>query len=569
MKLKKITILLLTLTLSFQAIAAVPAAYATELDEAQQSVVEEIQSVEITQSETTPDETTPDEMTQTEPISDDTTYDSDSEADTKESYIPQSENRFIDVDSDKYYYESVVWAAEKGITSGTSDTTFSPNNVCTRAQIVTFLWNSCGSPNPGSISTKFTDVSPNAYYYQAVQWAVQKGITAGTTETTFSPEKSCTRSQAVTFLWRAAGCPAYTKESSSISGNEASYFYDISQSKYYYDAVQWATEHCVTSGTGDNAFSPNNICTRAQIVTFLYHYLVTQATFTSNVTAPQLNAVMSDAYDRMTVTWYPSNGSEGYTVYRRAASSEDWIPLTTLYGANTASYTDTTAVAGVVYYYTVCAYYTVNGQQIFSRYNNTGICGTVRCFAEQQLQYRDIPYTTPSGLPKGATIASGGCGPSSVCNLGNNLLGWNTSIPQIAQIAVDSGARYNGGTNISTLLGAVQQQFGGFTYQYTSNDDTAFSAVQSGAMAVIHTSGTVKSSQYSQLLSSGGHFLCLLRVTDSTATIVDSYSYDGKWTANNVRREYITQTDTVGIVQCPLSVLAEVVDYYYIVNNAN
>lgn len=541
-------------------LGAVPTAYAAQTDP-ESSATDAVQpegSGDLTSTE--PVET----ATETEPNSDAENTDIKND---KQTNIAQSEIWFTDVDVDTYYYKSVAWAAKNGITSGTSDTTFSPGDDCTRAQIVTFLWNSCGSPEPDAASIQFTDVKPQAYYYQAVQWAVQNGITAGTTDTTFSPEESCTRSQAVTFLWRAAGCPSYTKETTA-SGQEASYFYDINQSKYYYSAVQWATERCVTSGTGDNAFSPRDICTRAHIVTFLYNLLEVRDTFSPSVSAPQLYEIASDAFDRITISWYASNGADGYAIYRKPVSSDEWVPIATVADANAVSYTDITAMAGIVYDYTVCAYNMDDGTQVFGRYDNTGISGTTRCFADQQTQYRNVSYTTLDGLPKGATIASGGCGPSSVCNLGNNLLGWNASIPQIAQIAVDSGARYNGGTNISTLLSAVQAQFGGFTYAYTSNDSNAFSAVDAGAMAIMHTNGTVKSSQYSQLLSSGGHFLCLLRVDGDTATIVDSYSYDGKWTATDVRRQNITQTDTVGIVQCPLSVLAEVVDYYYIVNRA-
>ena len=186
-----------------------------------------------------------------------------------------------------------------------------------------------------------------------------------------------------------------------------------------------------------------------------------------------------------------------------------------------------------------------------------------------QLQYTNIAYRTKSGLPAGATIASGGCGPSSVRNLGNNLLGWNTTIPKVAAIAVDCGARYNGGTTISTLLAALKTKsgYGGFTYEYTTSDATAIAAVKAGAMAIIHTAGAVGGT-YNKLLSSSGHFLCFAAVSGTTATIIDSCSYSGKWTANSVRKKYITTTSQTGVVQCSTSALSAAVDYYYIVKKA-
>ena len=184
-----------------------------------------------------------------------------------------------------------------------------------------------------------------------------------------------------------------------------------------------------------------------------------------------------------------------------------------------------------------------------------------------QLQYTNIAYCTKSGLPKGATIASGGCGPSSVRNLGNNLLGWNTTIPKVAQIAVDCGARYNGGTTISTLLAAMKKKYDGFTYEYTTSDATAIAAVKAGAMAIIHTAGAVGGT-YNKLLSTSGHFLCLATVSGTTATIIDSCVTTGKWTANSVRKKYIKTTNQTGVVKCSTTALSAAVDYYYIVKKA-
>ena len=171
-----------------------------------------------------------------------------------------SQNPFWDVSASAYYYDAVLWAVEEEITSGTSDTTFSPNASCTRAQAVTFLWRAAGSPAPDSRKNPFRDVSSNAYYYDAVLWAVENGITSGTSANTFSPNGTVTRAQTVTFLYRAAGSPA-------ASGSS---FTDVPSNAYYAAAVRWAVSHNITSGTSSSTFSPNGFCTRGQIVTFLY-----------------------------------------------------------------------------------------------------------------------------------------------------------------------------------------------------------------------------------------------------------------------------------------------------------
>lgn len=171
-------------------------------------------------------------------------------------------NPFTDVKEGEYYYEAVLWAAENGITEGTSDTTFSPNAPCTRAQIVTFLWRAAGSPAPKSSSNPFVDVSADAYYYSAVLWAVENGITNGTGDgSTFSPDAVCSRSEAVTFLHRAKGSPAAATHNT---------FTDVPSGAWYASAVDWAVEQQITNGTGGNTFSPAADCTRAQIITFLY-----------------------------------------------------------------------------------------------------------------------------------------------------------------------------------------------------------------------------------------------------------------------------------------------------------
>ena len=172
---------------------------------------------------------------------------------------PDKDLAFVDVPANAYYADAVAWAVENGITSGTSDTTFSPNAACTRAQMMTFLWRAAGSPKAAG-NNPFTDLDASAYYYDAVLWAVSEGITSGTSATTFSPDATVTRGQTVTFLYRANGSP-------TSSGNS---FADVAHDAYYANAVAWAVSEGITSGTGNNAFSPDADCTRAQIVTFMY-----------------------------------------------------------------------------------------------------------------------------------------------------------------------------------------------------------------------------------------------------------------------------------------------------------
>ena len=171
-------------------------------------------------------------------------------------------NLFRDVPSDAYYFEAVRWAVANNVTNGTSATTFSPEEGCTRAQAVTFLWRIAGKPAPTESKNPFTDVKEGTYYYNAVLWAVEKGITNGTSATTFSPDEVCTRAQAVTFLWRAAGKPAPTESKNP--------FTDVKESEYYYNAVLWAVEKGITNGTSKTTFAPDDTCTRAQTVTFLF-----------------------------------------------------------------------------------------------------------------------------------------------------------------------------------------------------------------------------------------------------------------------------------------------------------
>ena len=168
---------------------------------------------------------------------------------------------FVDVATGSYYEDAVDWAVENGITQGTDDTHFSPDGICTRAQAVTFLWRAAGSPKPETRTMPFADVPVGSYYYDAVLWAVENGIAKGTSDTTFSPNMTCTRAQIVAFLWRSEKSPA---------AGTANPFADVKSTAYYADAVLWAVKEDITKGTTSTAFSPNTDCTRAQIVTFLW-----------------------------------------------------------------------------------------------------------------------------------------------------------------------------------------------------------------------------------------------------------------------------------------------------------
>lgn len=173
-------------------------------------------------------------------------------------YVPPKVS-FTDVSTADYCYDAVQWAVANGITNGTGNNTFSPDKSCSRAEVVTFLWRAAGEPS-ASATVNFTDVKPTDYFYKAVQWAVENKITTGAGNNTFLPNNICTRSQVVTFLWRANGSPI-------VSGGG---FADVASSAYYCDAVRWAVSEKITTGTGNGQFSPDALCTRGQVVTFLF-----------------------------------------------------------------------------------------------------------------------------------------------------------------------------------------------------------------------------------------------------------------------------------------------------------
>ena len=183
----------------------------------------------------------------------------DGKVSVKAEFVKTAPTSFVDVPANAYFADAVKWAVDKGITNGLSDTMFGPYASCTRAQIVTFLWRAAGSPEPKAMSS-FTDVPASAYYAKAVEWAVENGITNGMTETTFAPDATCTRGQSVTFLHRAL------KGTASGSAN----FTDVKSDAFYADAINWAVANNVTNGTSNTTFNPNADCTRAEIVTFLY-----------------------------------------------------------------------------------------------------------------------------------------------------------------------------------------------------------------------------------------------------------------------------------------------------------
>ena len=183
---------------------------------------------------------------------------------TSDWFFVPAEPTFSDVSVDEYYFNPVEWAVETRVTKGTSFSTFSPDATCTRGQVVTFLWRAMGGPEPETTVNPFQDVSPDAYYYKAVLWASEQGITNGTSNTMFSPDAPCTRAHVVTFLWRAEG-------QTKASGKNP--FADVAGGQYYYDAVLWAVSKNITQGTSATTFGPDSPCTRAQIVTFLYRDL--------------------------------------------------------------------------------------------------------------------------------------------------------------------------------------------------------------------------------------------------------------------------------------------------------
>ena len=237
----------------------------------------------------------------------------DAPAEPSEPEIPEEpevpENPFADVSDSDYFLEPVLWAVANGITSGTGNGNFSPNNNCTRGQVVTFLWRAMGQPDPVSTENPFSDVSENDYFFKPVLWAVENGITSGTGGGKFSPNDPCTRGQVVTFLWRAMGKPEAASNENPFS--------DVNSGDYFFMPVLWAVENGITSGTGNGKFSPGNPCTRGQVVTFLFRAMkeqeVTEVTLSVWVSPEdqagagswlsQARKLFEQAHPELSITW--------------------------------------------------------------------------------------------------------------------------------------------------------------------------------------------------------------------------------------------------------------------------
>jgi len=212
--------------------------------------------------------------------------------------VSAANNPFKDVSSSAYYHDAVIWALENGVTSGTSTTTFSPSDTCTRGQVVTFLWRSQGQPEPTTKKNAFSDVSATDYFYKSVLWAVEKGITNGTSSSTFSPEATCTKAQVLTFLWRTLDEPA----ASGTSAIAAKY-----SGQYYADAVAWADTNGMLSNMGSKAFNATNNCPRSDVVTYLYR-------FSTNGSATTVST-----YTKLTPTSYTSFKASDVPAYTGSA----------------------------------------------------------------------------------------------------------------------------------------------------------------------------------------------------------------------------------------------------------
>ena len=182
---------------------------------------------------------------------------------------PEVKNPFTDVAESDFFYNAVLWGTSNGIVYGVSDTTFEPNTVCTRAQVVSFLYRAAGKPDVSDVKNPFTDVAADAYYADAVKWGVSKGIVAGTSDTTYDPDASCTRGQVAAFLYRAAGKP----DVSALKNP----FTDVAEKAYYADAVKWAASEGIVFGKTTTTYAPDDACTRAEVVAMLYRQAVKAA----------------------------------------------------------------------------------------------------------------------------------------------------------------------------------------------------------------------------------------------------------------------------------------------------
>lgn len=262
---------------------------------------------------------------------------------------------FSDVPSNKYYTKPVSWAVDWGITSGTSKSTFSPSKKCTRAEIVTFLYRAFGG-EPVETESDFSDVSEGAYYYDAVNWAVEEGITSGKSATTFAPHEECSRADAVTFLWRLDGEPEGAPQAS---------FTDVAKGKYYYDAVNWAVAEDITSGLSRTSFGPQQKCSRGEIVTFLYRC----------AGSPEVEE------DDSAADQGKENGSQKSTsedaVYNRIVALKSQYPEGMIFTNNSS----------VIYTFNGNYTYTYSGCEAFAMLCSEAAFGTVNDVYEEQSDY--------------------------------------------------------------------------------------------------------------------------------------------------------------------------------------
>jgi hypothetical protein len=291
--------------------------------------------------------------------------------------VPAFASAFTDVPDDSYYADAVAWAVDQGITTGTSSTTFSPTQDCTKAEIITFIWRSQGSP-AASISNPYSDLSGSEYYATAAIWAYEQGMIDSKV---FSGSTPCTRSMAVEYIWKNAGSPEGSKTA----------FTDVSASSSYAAAVAWAVQQGITDGTSTTTFSPNVVCSRAQIVTFLKRY---DKTLTSNndksstpnapdsgATADRDNSKVPVSVDTpymynatggknsVSVSWKSVSNATGYEVHQGTSTSGAFQLVKTVTGSSSHEATITELDAGTTYYFKVRAYVDSNGERTYSAFS--------------------------------------------------------------------------------------------------------------------------------------------------------------------------------------------------------
>lgn len=278
-------------------------------------------------------------------------------------------------DTELYYYTPVYWAAEQNITKGFGNVYFGPEDSCTREQMVMFLWRMAGKPAPLTQNNPFSDVKKSDYFYKAVLWAVDEGITKGYDDGTFGVGKTCLREHLATFLWRIAGSPL---------PRESKTFTDVKESDYYYNAVLWAAENAITKGYSDGSFGPEKDCLRQHTVTFLYRYSQTDPSTFYLSAIPQVTAKRDLRSN--SITWTAVPGAEKYRLYRKKASGS-WERLTDI---TKLSYVDQDIAVKTTYYYTVRCI-TADGSQMKSSFQSPGAkVTTASVFPKNEAEYRQL-----------------------------------------------------------------------------------------------------------------------------------------------------------------------------------